>query len=58
MTVQLPTRPPVAQRVAVDLPALRDRPQRPAVFDAGCGHPGVDSLLDPDRDGDGAVTLH
>ena len=39
---------PVAQGVAIDLPALRDRTQQPAVFDAGRGHPGVDSLLDPD----------
>src|SRR5271169_3069502 len=40
---------PVAQGVA-DLPALRDRPQQPAVLDPGGAHPGVDSLLDPDRD--------
>ena len=44
---------PVAQALA-DLPALRDRSQQPAVFDACRGHPGVDSLLDPDRYGDGA----
>src|SRR5271156_156873 len=40
---------PVAQGVA-DLSALRDRTQQPAVLDPGGAHPGVDSLLDPDRD--------
>ncbi len=40
---------PVALRVTVELPTLRDRPQQPPVFDAG--HPGVDALLHPDRDG-------
>ena len=25
----------------------------PAIFDAGSGHPAADSLLYPDRDGDG-----
>jgi hypothetical protein len=28
---------------------LRDRPKQPAVLDLGRGHPGVDSLLHPDR---------
>ncbi|RZU39254.1 hypothetical protein BDD14_0613 [Edaphobacter modestus] len=40
---------PVALRVTVELPTLRDRPQQPPVFDAS--HPGVDALLHPDRDG-------
>jgi len=40
---------PVAQALA-DLPALRDRSQQSAILDAGSGHPGVDSLFDPDRD--------
>src|SRR5271170_7455756 len=44
---------PIAQAVA-DLSALRDRPQQQAVLDFGRAHPGVDSLLDPDRDRDGA----
>src|SRR5271155_3850386 len=42
---------PVAQGIA-DLSALRDRPQQPAVLDSGGAHPGVDPLLDPDRDRD------
>jgi hypothetical protein len=54
MTVQLRTRPPSRLGCRVDLPALRDRPQQPSLFDAGRGHPGVDALLDPDRDGHGA----
>jgi hypothetical protein len=33
---------------------LRDRAQQTAVFDAGYSHPGVDAVLDPDGDGDGA----
>ena len=45
---------PVAQGVAIDLPTLRNRTQQPTVLDAGCGHPGIDPVLDPDRDGDGA----
>jgi hypothetical protein len=45
---------PVAQSIAFDLPALRDRTQQPALIDAGRGQPGVDALLDPDGDGDGA----
>jgi len=36
------------------LPALGDGAKQAAVFDAGRDHPGVDTLLDPDRDGDGA----
>jgi hypothetical protein len=53
MTVQLPTRPPSRSGcVAIHLPALRNRAQQPAVFDAGRGHPSVDALLDPDGDGD------
>jgi hypothetical protein len=44
---------PVAQGIA-DLSALRDRTQQPAVLDSGGAHPGVDSLLDPDRDRDGS----
>ncbi len=40
--------------IAMDLPALRDGTQQPALFDGGRGHPGVDFLLDPDGDGDGA----
>jgi hypothetical protein len=38
----------------IDLPALRDRPQQPAIFDFRRGHPGIDPLFDPDRDCDGA----
>jgi hypothetical protein len=45
---------PVAQCFAIDLPAFVHRSQQPTVFDARRGHPGVDPLLDPDRDGDGA----
>jgi len=45
---------PVAQRVAIDLAAFGNRSQEPAIFDAGRGHPSVDALLHPDRDGDGA----
>ena len=33
---------------------LLDRAQQRAVFDAGRDHPGVDALLDPDGDGNGA----
>lgn len=51
---QLPTRPPVAQSVAINLSRLRDRAQQSVVFDAGHPHPGVDALLHPDGDGDGA----
>jgi len=32
-----------------DLPALRDRTQHPALLDGASGHPGIDSLFDPDR---------
>src|SRR5258705_211035 len=28
--------------------------RRPVIVDTGRGHPGVDAVLDPDRDGDGA----
>ena len=37
-------------------PGLRDRTQQPALVDAGRSYPGIDSLLDPDGDGDGADT--
>ena len=40
--------------LSLDLAALGHRPQQPAVFDSGGGHPGVDSLLDPYRDRHGA----
>ena len=45
---------PIAQRVTIDLPAFGNGPQQPAIFDTGRGHPCIDSLLDPDWDGDGA----
>jgi hypothetical protein len=45
---------PDTQGVAIDLPALRERPQQPVVFDPGRGHPGVYAVLDPDGDGHGA----
>jgi hypothetical protein len=54
MTVQLRTRLPSRSSCH----RLSSRSSRPtaaaAVFDAGRGHPGVDSLLDPYGDGDGA----
>jgi len=40
---------PVAQLVTDQLSALGKRPQQPAVLDLRRNHPGVDSLLDPDR---------
>ena len=43
---------PVAQLVADQLPALGERPQQAAVLNLRRYHPGVDSLLDPDRDRD------
>ena len=42
---------PVAQRVAIDLPALRDRTQQPAFVDPGHSRPNIDALLHPERDG-------
>lgn len=43
LIVQLLTRPPVAQRIAIDRPALRNRAQ-PPFFDSGCGYPDVGRL--------------
>jgi hypothetical protein len=34
----------VVQRVAIDLPALRNRPQQSPIYDAGRDPPGVDAL--------------
>jgi hypothetical protein len=53
MTVQHRPDRPVAQRVAIDLPAFGNRTQQPAVLDPRRDHPGVDAVLDPDGDGDG-----
>jgi hypothetical protein len=44
---------PVAQAIT-DPSALADRAQQPALLHSGRRDPGVDSLLDPDRHGDGA----
>jgi hypothetical protein len=41
----------VAQGVAIDLPTPRDRSEQTAIFNLGRGHPGLYSLLHPDRDG-------
>jgi len=36
------------------LAALRDAPQQSSLFDLCSRHPGIDALLDPERDGDRA----
>jgi hypothetical protein len=45
---------PVAQSIAFELPAFGNRTQQPPIFETGRGPPGIDALLDPDGDGDGA----
>ena len=44
---------PVAEALA-DFAALADLPQQRTVLDPGCCLPGIDGVLDPERDGDGA----
>ena len=46
---------PVAEALA-DFAALADLSQQRTVLDRGGGLPGVDGVLDPERDGDGADT--
>ena len=42
---------PVTQELAFDPAALPDGPQQPTLGDSGSRSPGVDALLDPDRNG-------